>query len=258
MSAHPIIQIAGILDEAEARMLAANGVHRLGFPLGLDVHREDLPPDEAAAVIRTLALGPRAWLITYLDDPAAIAALCGRLGCAGVQLHGGPIDDRRAARLRTLRPDLGVIKSLVVRDGNLPELQDRVSALAPHVDGFITDTFDPATGASGATGRTHDWAISRRLVELSPRPVILAGGLTPGKRRRGHRNGEARRGRRAYRRRGRDRPQGPRPGPGVRGKGGRGVRRPWRPARLMHPAVGRETRLRPAGGRRRESEWNWD
>ncbi len=178
MSAHPIIQIAGILDEAEARMLAANGVHRLGFPLGLDVHREDLPPDEAAAVIRTLALGPRAWLITYLDDPAAIAALCGRLGCAGVQLHG-PIDDRRAARLRTLRPDLGVIKSLVVRDGNLPELQDRVSALAPHVDGFITDTFDPATGASGATGRTHDWTISRRLVELSPRPVILAGGLTP-------------------------------------------------------------------------------
>ncbi len=178
MSAHPIIQIAGILDEAEARMLVENGVHRLGFPLGLDVHREDLPADEAAAVIRTLGLGPRAWLITYLDDPPSIAALCGRLGCAGVQLHG-PVDEDRAAWLRTLRPDLGVIKSLVVRDDNLPELEDRVSALAPHVDGFITDTFDPATGASGATGKTHDWAVSRRLVELSPRPVILAGGLTP-------------------------------------------------------------------------------
>ncbi len=178
MSAHPIIQIAGILDGVEARMLVENGVHRLGFPLGLDMHREDLSEDEAAAVIRTLGLGPRAWLITYLDEPAAIAALCGRLGCAGVQLHG-PVDEGRAARLRTLRPDLEVIKSLVVRDGNLPALQDRVSALAPHVDGFITDTFDPATGASGATGKTHDWAVSRRLVELSPRPVILAGGLTP-------------------------------------------------------------------------------
>ncbi|MFW5837260.1 MAG: phosphoribosylanthranilate isomerase, partial [Desulfovibrionaceae bacterium] len=44
---------------------------------------------------------------------------------------------------------------------------------------FITDTFDPATGASGATGLTHDWSVSRRLVELSPRPVILAGGLGP-------------------------------------------------------------------------------
>jgi phosphoribosylanthranilate isomerase len=27
--------------------------------------------------------------------------------------------------------------------------------------------------------RTHDWGLSRRLVELSARPVILAGGLTP-------------------------------------------------------------------------------
>ena len=178
MSAQPIIQIAGVLDVAEARILVENGVQRLGFPLGLDVHREDLSEDEAAVIIRTLGLGPRAWLITYLHDPPAIAALCGRLGCAGVQLHG-TVDESQAAALRTLRPDLRVIKSLVVREDNLPELEDRVSALAPHVDGFITDTFDPSTGASGATGKTHDWTISRRLVELSPRPVILAGGLTP-------------------------------------------------------------------------------
>ncbi|MCY4442630.1 MAG: phosphoribosylanthranilate isomerase [Deltaproteobacteria bacterium] len=176
--ADPIIQIAGILDEAEARMLVENGVRRLGFPIGLDVHREDLPEEEAAAVIQALGLGPRAWLITYLDDPHSIATLCESLGCAGVQLHG-PISEGRVAELGALRPGLQVIKSLIVRDGNLAELEARVAAFAPHVDGFITDTFDPATGASGATGKTHDWEVSRRLVELSPRPVILAGGLTP-------------------------------------------------------------------------------
>lgn len=47
------------------------------------------------------------------------------------------------------------------------------------VDAFLLDTFDPVTGASGATGKIHDWGISRRLVEISTRPVILAGGLTP-------------------------------------------------------------------------------
>ena len=66
-----------------------------------------------------------------------------------------------------------------VECGSGTELEAEVTAFAPHVDGFITDTFDPATGASGATGKTHDRAVSRRLVELSPRPVILAGGLTP-------------------------------------------------------------------------------
>ena len=174
----PIIQIAGIRDEAEARMLTASGVHRLGFPIGLDVHEEDLPEGEAAAVIRNLGIGSRAWLITYLEDPCAVAALCDRLGCAGMQLHGTTGPDQ-ARQLKALRPGLRVIKSLIVRDDNMAQLEERVRAFAAHVDGFITDTFDPASGASGATGKTHDWGVSRRLVELSPRPVILAGGLTP-------------------------------------------------------------------------------
>jgi phosphoribosylanthranilate isomerase len=46
------------------------------------------------------------------------------------------------------------------------------------VDAYITDTFDPRTGACGATGKTHDWRLSRQLVRYSPLPVILAGGLT--------------------------------------------------------------------------------
>ncbi|MBP1686761.1 MAG: phosphoribosylanthranilate isomerase, partial [Deltaproteobacteria bacterium] len=51
--------------------------------------------------------------------------------------------------------------------------------LSAVVDAFILDTFDPQTGAAGATGKTHDWRFSRRRVERSQRPVILAGGLTP-------------------------------------------------------------------------------
>ena len=31
----------------------------------------------------------------------------------------------------------------------------------------------------GGTGLVHDWAISRRIVEASPVPVFLAGGLKP-------------------------------------------------------------------------------
>jgi phosphoribosylanthranilate isomerase len=72
-----------------------------------------------------------------------------------------------------------VIKSLVVGLRDPAALEVEAERLAPWVDAFITDTFDPATGATGATGRTHDWSVSRRLVECLPRPVVLAGGLTP-------------------------------------------------------------------------------
>ena len=172
------IQVAGVIDRAEAELLVACGVEWLGFPLRLDVHAEDLSDADAAAIVRALPPRVRAVLITYLPDADAIHALAAALGVAAVQLHG-PVARPEIARLRALAPDLLVIKSLVVRPDNTDALVDAVAELAPDVDAFITDTYDPATGASGATGRTHDWTVSARLVEISPRPVILAGGLTP-------------------------------------------------------------------------------
>jgi phosphoribosylanthranilate isomerase len=173
-----LIQIAGVIDAAEAQMLQHCGVRYLGFPLRLPVHHEDLAEEEAAAIIKSLAPPEFGVLITYLDEASEIAACCHALGARIVQLHGD-IDRDELMRLKSLDPNLTVIKSLVIgmRDNNA--LEAMVSELSPFVDAFITDTFDPKTGASGATGKTHDWRVSRQLVELADRPVILAGGLTP-------------------------------------------------------------------------------
>jgi phosphoribosylanthranilate isomerase len=65
----------------------------------------------------------------------------------------------------------------VIKKNNMAPLENSLIKTEPFVDAFITDTFDPLTGASGATGKTHDWEISKKFVELSSKPVILAGGL---------------------------------------------------------------------------------
>lgn len=174
-----VIHVAGIIDQAEADMLVACGVDVLGFPFRLAKHREDLPEEAAAKIIHSLRPPAQGLLITYLAQAEEIIALCTRLGVSYVQLHGD-VRAEELARLKELWPGLGIIKSLIVRGDNLAELEAQVERLAPCVDAFITDTFDPATGATGATGKTHDWNVSRRLVEASPRPVILAGGLNPG------------------------------------------------------------------------------
>ena len=49
-----IIQIAGVVDEAEAMMLVEVGVHQIGFPLGLPVHKEDISAEDAANIVRLL------------------------------------------------------------------------------------------------------------------------------------------------------------------------------------------------------------
>jgi len=83
-------------------------------------------------------------------------------------------------RLRAAAPGLFVIKSLVVGSADEAGLLAMARDHAPFIDAFLTDTFDPATGAAGATGKTHDWTVSARLARALPRPLILAGGLNPG------------------------------------------------------------------------------
>jgi phosphoribosylanthranilate isomerase len=173
-----LIQIAGVIDAAEAQMLRQCGVRYLGFPLRLPVHREDITEEKAAAIIKSLAPPVFGVLITYLSEASEIAAFCHALGARIVQVHND-IDRDELKRLKTLDPNLTVIKSLVIGMRDDKALEATLSELSPFVDAFITDTFDPKTGASGATGKTHDWRVSRRLVELADRPIILAGGLTP-------------------------------------------------------------------------------
>jgi phosphoribosylanthranilate isomerase len=174
-----IIQIAGVIDQEEANMIVDAGVHLLGFPFGLAVHKEDITEENAAKIICSLKPPASAVLITYLNKADAILDFCERIGIWKVQLHGD-VSIAELIRMKVLVPDIIVVKSLVVRDHNLADLESSIFIYSPYVDAFMTDTYDPITGACGATGKTHDWDISRRLVDISPRPVMLAGGLNPG------------------------------------------------------------------------------
>jgi phosphoribosylanthranilate isomerase len=173
-----LIQIAGVVDKAEATMLMNAGVHYLGFPLRLPVNKEDLTEDEAVEVIKIISLPQKAVLITYLDKATEIIEFCKKLNVGIVQLHG-KISVEELEKTKSLNPDLEIIKSLVVAGNNYDELKNLVETTSPFVDAYITDTFDPATGAEGATGKIHDWKISKKLVGISPKPVIIAGGLNP-------------------------------------------------------------------------------
>lgn len=159
-------------------MLCASGVDWIGFPLRLPVHKEDVSEPEAAGIIGGLQAGVEGVLITYECDALSLRTLARRVGARVVQIHG-EMSLHELKRLRCLAPQLQVIKSVVI---GAPEWHNpcaRIASYLPFVHGFITDTFDARSGARGATGRTHDWSVSREIVAACPKPVILAGGLTP-------------------------------------------------------------------------------
>lgn len=181
----PVIQIAGVRNWDEAAMISRSGATHIGFPLRLDVHPPDLSEAQAADIIRQLPPAIRPVLITYLAQATEIYELTQQLGCTIVQLHGS-VSVSELDKLRRMRQSASsaapfeIWKSLVIKAGNEPELFHTLHSTTPFVDAYITDTFDAATGASGATGKTHDWHVTRRLVAQSSRPVIVAGGLNPG------------------------------------------------------------------------------
>jgi phosphoribosylanthranilate isomerase len=174
-----IIQIAGVLNLQEAWLLAVLGADYIGFPLRLSHHPDDLSEKEVAEIIGHLPTAVIPVLITYLNTAEEIRELTNRLKVSTIQLHG-EIRPEEIVRLRRFLPHLRIIKSLIVGQYSLTELISRMQEFTSLVDLFITDTYDSVSGATGATGKTHDWQISRQLVESSSLPVILAGGLKPG------------------------------------------------------------------------------
>jgi phosphoribosylanthranilate isomerase len=62
-----------------------------------------------------------------------------------------------------------------------PDSEDFARAAAPFAHALLLDSGVPKAAFKelGGTGRTHDWAISARIVAASPVPVWLAGGLRP-------------------------------------------------------------------------------
>ncbi len=173
-----IVQVAGIKSLTEAKLLSDCGVDLLGFPLALPTNREDISADVAAEIIGKIKSQINCVLITYLNRAEDILDLCDYINTSYVQLHG-EISSQEIKRLKSKFPNLYIIKSLVVGKFDLPELREKVLDLEPFCEAFITDSFEPGTGACGATGKTHDLNVSRELIALSRRPAILAGGLTP-------------------------------------------------------------------------------
>ena len=83
-------------------------------------------------------------------------------------------DDVR--RLRDKIPDLPIMQAISMTG---PEALETALAFRYVADYLILDTQAPDIEGIGASGETHDWGISRQIVQELDLPVILAGGLSP-------------------------------------------------------------------------------
>jgi len=171
------VKICGVKRAEDAGLAVAAGADALGFLVGQTHTSADfIAPLTAKAIAASLPSGVIGVLVTHLTDPGDVLDLAVLTGLTTVQLHG-EIWPEDVARLRRAAPDLTFLKSFHVTDEAGLAYGEAFVGL---VDGFVLDTANPKTGQIGGTGQTHDWNLSRRIVErYRSVPVILAGGLNP-------------------------------------------------------------------------------
>jgi len=89
-----------------------------------------------------------------------------------IQLHGE--ESPEFVKEIKENSNIKIIKQIPVID---EESIDLAEIYADLVDAILLDT--KVKGEVGGTGVTHNWDISRRIVDSVNKPVILAGGLNP-------------------------------------------------------------------------------
>lgn len=81
----------------------------------------------------------------------------------------------RVLELRGLLPGMQIMQAIPVMDATALQIAKDYESVSEY---FILDSYSDEIGGIGAAGFTHDWSISRAIVEQSRIPVILAGGLS--------------------------------------------------------------------------------
>jgi len=171
------VKICCIASRDEAELAIAHGADAVGLvgamPSGPGVVDDAIISDVASRVPPPVA----SFLLTSETSATAIAEHARRAGASTVQIVSH-IAAEQSARLAALLPTIRRVQVVHVEDESAVDL---IETYAPHVHAFLLDSGRPSLTVPelGGTGRTHDWGVSANFVRASPRPVFLAGGLTP-------------------------------------------------------------------------------
>lgn len=169
------VKICGVRREDDALLAAEFGADAIGLLVGRRHGSPDFISEQLAGrIARAVSSKVKAVLVTHVPEVDEIERLLAESGIGTVQLHSEILPEG-IRELKSRLPNLNVFKAVHVLSLTSIEYAKPYLNL---VDGFVLDSFNPATNQVGGTGLTHDWSISQRIVSrYSSARTLLAGGL---------------------------------------------------------------------------------
>lgn len=170
------LKVCCIQDIAEAQLAIAAGADALGLVASMPSGPGPISDKAIAEIAATVPPPVATFLLTCRTRTREIVEHIRLTGCNTVQLCDA-ISEGSYNEIREACPAVRIVQVIHVQDDLSFE---EATAAAPHVDALLLDsgrTRKTEAIELGGTGRTHDWTISRRIVEAVAVPVFLAGGL---------------------------------------------------------------------------------
>lgn len=174
----PKVKICCISSVEEARMAIAHGAAALGLVATMPSGPGPIPDNLILKIARTVPPPIATFMLTSETDAQAIIAHHTRTLTNTIQI----VDELTAGSydaIRTAIPSVKLVQVIHVMDEGSVEEAIRIST---QVDALLLDSGNPKAAIKelGGTGRTHNWQLSRKIVERTRVPVFLAGGIHAG------------------------------------------------------------------------------
>jgi phosphoribosylanthranilate isomerase len=173
-----LTQVYEVSTPQEADAISSLGVDHIGVLVGDGTFPRELPASKAAEIVAAVRQPSKAVALFLSADLALIEQMIRTLQPPIVHLGAAP-------ELVSPSDVLGLRKpfrnTLFMR--SIPVVGSRSVSLAKSygraVDFLLLDSHREGDAQIGALGVTHDWTVSRSIVENVDTPAILAGGLGP-------------------------------------------------------------------------------
>lgn len=176
-AAKPRIKICCIKSIEEAQLAVSRGASAVGLvsemPSGPGVISEQMIEKIAGSV----PPGIGTFLLTSKHNADEIISQQRRCKTNTIQLCDR-LSEGSHKMLKNNLPGISIVQ--VIHVGGEESIEEALEVFE-YVDGLLLDSGNQNLPVKelGGTGRTHNWNISRQIVEKVRKPVFLAGGLNP-------------------------------------------------------------------------------
>lgn len=167
MTARCRVKVCGITSVADALMVSAAGADALGLVF-YSKSKRNLSIEQAAEICK-VAPPFVATVGLFLDAEASfVRDVLASMPLSLLQFHGSESPSYCAQFAHPYLKAVGM--KGIAASGGFKAYADQY----PEAQGFLVDSHAP--GAAGGTGETFDWT---QVPQDYPKPIILAGGLSP-------------------------------------------------------------------------------